>query len=62
MPFRVSSTNGAVSAAVHRDANSGPARRATTTPHPALPIADRVVAATAPQTNAATSSGIGSRS
>ena len=36
--------------------------RATTTPHPALPIADNVVAATAPQTKAAINRGIGSRS
>ena len=38
-PLRVSSTNGAVSAAVHRDANSGPPTRATTSPQPAF--ADR---------------------
>ena len=58
----VSSTKGAVSAAVHRDANSGPPSRATTSPHPSFASADSTVAATAPQTSAPSTSDIGSRS
>jgi len=60
--FSVSSTIGAESAAVHRDANPGPRRAADDEPPASFAYAERVVAATAPHRNAPASSESGSRS
>ena len=62
MAFSVSSTRGAVNAAVHIAANSGVPIRATTRPQPWLPMPASVVAATAPHTTAPNTSESGSRS
>ena len=58
----ISSTNGAVSAAVQRAANSGPPTRATTSPQPSFANPDSVVAAIAPHRSAPISRDSGSRS